>query len=91
MSVACRSRSQGPLVPVRRWLVLTLAGMVEAVFEFLLDTFAGIVAAEHFLMRLLVFGIVLVFPGIALAHPFNSLHFFVGFFVFLPRRWLLPL
>ena len=79
------------LVPVRRWLVLTLAGMVEAVFELLLDTFAGIAAAEHFLMRLLVFGIVLVFPGIALAHPSNSLHFSVSFFVFPLRRRLLPL
>ena len=65
--------------------------MDEAVFEFLLDTFAGLTAAERLLTRLLVFVLVLVFPGTALAHLFNLLHFSVSFVVFPLWRRLLPL
>ena len=91
MSVACRSRSQSPLAPVRRWLVFAFAGEDEAVFEFLLDTFAGFTAAERLLTRLLVFVLVLVFPGTALAHLFHLLHFSVSLVVFPLWRRLLPL
>ena len=79
------------LVLVRRWLVLVLAGKAETVFEFFLDTFAGFVAAKHFLMRSLFFGTGLAFSGNTLAHSANSLHFFVCFFALPLRRWLLPL
>ena len=91
VSVACRSRSQSPLVPVRRWPVFVFAGLDEAVFEFLLDTFAGFAATERLLTRLLVYASVLVFPGTALAPLFNSVPFSVSFVVLLPWRRPLPL
>ena len=71
--------------------MLAFAGMDEAVFVLFLDTFACFTAAERPLTRSLDFVTVLVFPGTALAHLFNLLHFPVSLVVFPLWRRLLPL